>query len=621
VNLREVRQYVESILSKPRSRRTQMRRSQLFVELLEHRVVPTTYTWTPTAAGAFDWNTAANWTPSGFPNAAGDVANITSALAGDETINLKVPITVGAINIGASSGTHAFTIAAAGGTLTITDPAGPMINKTAGGADQITADFAMSNDLAISNTATTSLTLAGKIANNVNNLTVSGTGDVNFGGMLSGALTAGGTPGLVTFNGPGNVNCTAANSFTGASGINVSAGTLTIASLTLPPTNIMTINTGAFVNSSGTLYLDVTGNGGSASTQLTGGGTLRLTSTTNNGTTSPDIWFGKDHQANSWYGAVFGANIDLGSIQRYIFSDGGHNSVSHYYGTGNDSAITGNISGTGGITYIAQDAEFSPQMEVNLVLSGTNTFSGPLEIDRGSIYLVTPLAFPGGNKLIFNTSGGHNAKLFLLGNSITVSNLTSQGDGTGNQVIANGNVVNNSSLPSIVGGVIPAATLTVNETSATTFSGLLTDTQAEYDTDNGKPAQALSLTEMGTATLTLTGANTYTGVTTINGEASVATISNGGATSPLGAATSDPANLVLDGGTLQYTGKGSSTDRRFTVTGNGGTLDGSGTGAVSFTGAPAFSGTGTSQLTLTGTSTAANDLAAAIADGADAHRH
>jgi fibronectin-binding autotransporter adhesin len=615
-----LRRYVDSFFARPAKRRAKIRSANLLVELLEQRETPTAYTWTPTAAGAFDWNSAANWTPSGFPNAAGDVANIASALAGDETINIKVPITVGAINIGASSGTHTFTVAAAtGGTLMMADPAGPVINKTSGGADQITADFAMGNDLSISNTATTSLTLGGKITNDVHNLTVSGTGDVDFGGVLSGAVTAGGTPGLVTLNGPGNVNCTAANSFTGASGINVSAGTLTIASLALPPTNIMTISSGAFVNSTGTLYVNVSGNGGAASTQVTGSGTLRLTSTNNNGTTAPDIWFGKDHQSNSWYGSVIAANIDLGSVQRYIFSDGGHNSVSNYYGTGNDSAISGNISGTGGITYIAQDAEFSPQMEVNLVLSGTNTFSGPLEIDRGSIYLITPQAFPGGNKLIFNTSNGHNAKLFLLGNSITASNLTSEGDGTGNQVIANGNVVNNSGLPSIVGGVIPAATLTVNETAPTTFSGLLTDTQAEYDNGNGKPAQGLSLSEMGTATLTLTGANTYTGVTTINGEAtSVATITNGGTTSPLGAATSDPANLVLDGGTLQYTGKGSSTDRRFTVTSNGGTLDASGTGPVSFTGAPALSGTGASQLTLTGTSTAANTLSAPIADGTGA---
>ncbi len=67
--------------------------------------------------------------------------------------------------------------------------------------------------------------------------------------------------------------------------------------------------------------------------------------------------------------------------------------------------------------------------------------------------------------------------------------------------------------------------------------------------------------------LTMSGTNTYTGVTTINaGVLSVATIGNGGVAGNLGAATNAAANLVLGGGTLQYTGAGESTNRAFTLT-------------------------------------------------------
>ena len=65
----------------------------------------------------------------------------------------------------------------------------------------------------------------------------------------------------------------------------------------------------------------------------------------------------------------------------------------------------------------------------------------------------------------------------------------------------------------------------------------------------------------------MSGSNSYTGVTTINaGTLSVATINNGGVAGNLGRATSAAGNLVLGGGTLQYTGATASTNRAFTLT-------------------------------------------------------
>ena len=81
-------------------------------------------------------------------------------------------------------------------------------------------------------------------------------------------------------------------------------------------------------------------------------------------------------------------------------------------------------------------------------------------------------------------------------------------------------------------------------------------------------------------------------------------------------ATNVAGNLVLAGGTLEYTGGGASTDRLFTLGVNGGTIDAEGTGIIQFTnsGAIGFTGSGARTLTLTGTYNGINIMAAAIGD-------
>ena len=75
----------------------------------------------------------------------------------------------------------------------------------------------------------------------------------------------------------------------------------------------------------------------------------------------------------------------------------------------------------------------------------------------------------------------------------------------------------------------------------------------------------------GTGTLVLTGSNSYTGATILTGGMlRVSSINNGGVASSIGASSADASNLVLEGGTLQYTGATAGTDRGFTLV-NGGT--------------------------------------------------
>jgi autotransporter-associated beta strand protein len=127
-----------------------------------------------------------------------------------------------------------------------------------------------------------------------------------------------------------------------------------------------------------------------------------------------------------------------------------------------------------------------------------------------------------------------------------------------------------------------------------------------------------NLLKGGTGSLTLSGgANTYTGPTTVSGGTlSVGALANGGTASDIGAASTSAANLVLNGGTLLYTGGAASIDRLFTISTAGATIDSSGSGALvlSGTGPLGYIGNAPRSFTLLGTETDNNTLAANIAD-------
>ena len=61
----------------------------------------TEYTWTQTLAGAtYDWTNSNNWGSSGFPNGAGEIANVSSNITGDIAIRLQQNISIGKLVLG-----------------------------------------------------------------------------------------------------------------------------------------------------------------------------------------------------------------------------------------------------------------------------------------------------------------------------------------------------------------------------------------------------------------------------------------------------------------------------------------------------------------------------------------
>lgn len=95
-----------------------------------------------------------------------------------------------------------------------------------------------------------------------------------------------------------------------------------------------------------------------------------------------------------------------------------------------------------------------------------------------------------------------------------------------------------------------------------------------YDlSGTGKISGATALTKSGSEALTISTANDYTGVTTLaGGTTNVATLTNGGVASPLGAASSAASNLVLAGGTLAYTGGAVTIDRGLSIAAENNTI-------------------------------------------------
>jgi len=185
----------------------------------------------------------------------------------------------------------------------------------------------------------------------------------------------------------------------------------------------------------------------------------------------------------------------------------------------------------------------------NLELVGV-TGSLSNSVTEGAIYLVLDVERPATNLVWVGDSvlnqwdtgtssnwvNGATTYTFLAGDEVTFDN-------------------SGSTTPSVdlVGDLTPAS-VTVDASVDYTFAGA------------GKVTGLSSLTKTNSGKLTILTTNDYVGVTTVaGGTLSVSNLANGGLASPIGAAAADAANLVLDGGALEYQGATLTWDRGMTL--------------------------------------------------------
>jgi autotransporter-associated beta strand protein len=228
-----------------------------------------------------------------------------------------------------------------------------------------------------------------------------------------------------------------------------------------------------------------------------------------------------------------------------------------------------------------------------LTLTLANTYAGSTTVTNGVLKYGIANALPTGTAVTVGATG----VLDLAGFSATVGSLAGVAGG----------VVTSSTTPGNV------SLTTGGDNSSTTYAGVIT--QAAGAT--------LNLVKTGTGTMTLTGANTYTGRTAIqNGAISVDSIGNVGAPSgPMGApATPDNGAIYLGSGattgTLIYTGAGEATDRMLYLDGTtgGGTFQNDGGLIILNSRIGAAAGAKTFSITSGALQLAAGRTGSAIAD-------
>lgn len=228
-------------------------------------------------------------------------------------------------------------------------------------------------------------------------------------------------------------------------------------------------------------------------------------------------------------------------------------------------------------------------LTVNAVTRAAGTGIGVFNFDGGNLIaqvgsqtnymtgLTNAFVWNGGAKLDTNGQNITIAQNLIkpTGNGLASVPVATGGtgyEGTPIVVITGGGGVGATAIANMSGGVVTGITI-VNPGTGYTSVPTVTIT-------GGNPVTAATLgaattaantstggfTKNGSGILTLTGANNYTGVTQINaGTIAVASMTNGGVTSPIGAASSASANLVFNGGGLQYTGTSTTTNRGFTI--------------------------------------------------------
>ncbi len=391
---------------------------------------------------------------------------------------------------------------------------------------------------------------------------ITGSNALTLGGAVGGSITSGigiGTGGI-TKQGTGTWTLSGANTYTGTT--TISAGTLKAGNAAaLGPST----GAGAVSITSGAV-LDLNGQ------SLTNSGTLTIRGT---GITSGGALIN-----SSSTGASYSGLVALG-LASSIVGDTGTIALTNV-GTITGATFGLTLGGTqgGSITSIigTTSGTLAKEGSGTWTLSGANTYTGTTTISAGTLAITNATGL---GTTAAGTTIASTATLDLRGVAVLAEALTING----------GILAASTGTSSLSGTITLGATNNTFSVTGTqlTLSGVISGT------GNG-------ITKEGSGILVLSNANTYTGTTTINaGILSASSLANGGTASNIGQSTSDAINLVINGGTLRYTGAQITIDRLFTIGANGVTIDNSGTGSITFGNSGSLVTLGTSPtLTLTG---------------------
>ena len=274
----------------------------------------------------------------------------------------------------------------------------------------------------------------------------------------------------------------------------------------------------------------------------------------------------------------FANGIDFGTANRTVLVNDGTAAI--------DAILSGTLSSTstgGGLVKSGAGT---------LVLTGANTYTGATTISGGALQVGN-----GGTTGSLGTGNvTDNAQLAVnRSDAYTIGQVVS-GSGSVRQIGA-GTTTLTANNTYTGGTVVSSGTLQIGNGGATGAAGAGAITNNSIVSINRNNALTVAsviggagvLRQDGVGTTTLSGVNTFTGAVELNaGVLAVSNLQDGGVSSNLGASSNAAANLSFDGGTLRYTGAARSTDRNFLIEDGGATIDGSGTGVLTWNGAPSY---------------------------------
>jgi fibronectin-binding autotransporter adhesin len=468
------------------------------------------------ANGTYSWNDDLNW-DAAFPNANGAVANLGVDFTGTVIINLNTSIIVGSLTLGDSSGTSIVSIAPNSGCLTFNNNGSTATLVSQGGANTISSGISLQDNTQI--TTNSALTLSGVISG-CRSLTKLGTGGnlilSNTGNSFSGGLIV--EAGIVSF---ANENVAAAgNSALGSGTVTLDGGTIRMDNNTE-----RTISRAITVNSGGGTIRGksrVIINGA-----ITGDGALTLfaesTSDTNRMVVKSDhSYAGGTTIGNGGIVELFnGANDRLptttaitltsGATLRLGTSNGAVNQeVAGLTAASSTSKVTGNHASTHSVLtvniasgtneYIGalgsaagndNNLALVKKGSGTLVVSGSNTYVGTTTVEVGTLLATKAGALP-----------GYNA----------ASRVTVASGATLAVRAGGGSEWTSSEIDSLLGATTAAfssgSVFGIDVSGSNTFT---------YASDIGATQAAKGFVKSGTGCLTLSAANTYTGLTTVSG--------------------------------------------------------------------------------------------------------
>jgi fibronectin-binding autotransporter adhesin len=404
----------------------------------------------------------------------------------------------------------------------------------------------------------------------------------------------------------GNVTLAAASTITSAS------GSLAISGATNLGGSVLTVNGSAGTTFSG--VISGVAAGGSSALAKSGVGTLSLSgANTYSGVTtvSDGILQIENSAALGATGSGNGTVVSSGAT--LLFQSAAGRVIGNEFLTLNGSGF----GSAGALRSQSGDNEWDGPV----TLAGDST----LQVDTGSILTLSgSMSESGGARSLIKTGGGllvlsgvaSNTGPFLIqAGTFHIGASERLGD-TSVVNVSSGAVFDLDINDETIGSLVGSGTVTLGSDVEAGGGDLTTGGDNSSATFSGVISGLGSIVKIGTGTQTLSGSSSYTGITTIaGGTLSVSTLANGGTNSGIGASAGDAANLVLNGGTLRYTGAVQSTNRDFTIDTEGGAFDASGSGALTLTGSATLAGTDTARtVTLTGNNAGNNTLSGSLGD-------